>query len=60
MVLLSDEGMYPLSVFLSKINSGDTGLAFAAAVVYMIPSMLLFLYGEDALVEGISGSATLK
>ncbi len=60
LILLNDESMHPLSVFLSKINSGDTGLAFAVAVVYMMPSLLLFLYGEDALVNGIASSATLK
>ena len=60
LILLKDETMHPLSVFLSKINSGDTGLAFAVAVIYMVPSLLLFLYGEDALVDGIASSATLK
>lgn len=60
LILMKDEAMHPLSVFLSKINSGDTGLAFAVAVIYMVPSLLLFLYGEDALVNGIASSATLK
>ena len=49
-----------LSVFLSKINSGDTGLAFAVAVIYMMPSLLMFLYGEDYLVEGITYSGGIK
>ena len=52
--------MHPLSVFLSKINSGDTGLAFAVAVIYMMPSLLMFLYGEDYLVEGITYSGGIK
>ncbi len=60
LILLKDEAMHPLSVFLSKINTGDTGIAFAVAVIYMLPSLLLFLYGEDSLVEGIASSATLK
>ncbi|MBQ5317432.1 MAG: carbohydrate ABC transporter permease [Oscillospiraceae bacterium] len=60
LILLKDEAMHPLSVFLSKINTGDTGIAFAVAVIYMMPSLLLFLYGEDSLVEGIASSATLK
>ena len=60
LILLSDETLHPLSVFLSKINTQETGLAFAVAVIYMMPSLLLFLYGEDALVEGIASSATLK
>ena len=60
LILLSYESMHPLSVFLSKINSGDTGLAFAVAVIYMMPSLLMFLYGEDYLVEGITYSGGIK
>ena len=60
LILLSDETLHPLSVFLSKINSGDTGLAFAVAVIYMMPSLLMFLYGEEYLVEGITYSGGIK
>lgn len=56
LVMLQDEGMQPLSVFLSKVNVGDIGLAFAACALYMIPPLLIFLRGEDQLVEGISQS----
>lgn len=59
-VLLSDTEMHPLSVFLSQINSGETGLAFAVATIYMIPSILIFLYGEDYLVEGIMYQGGVK
>ena len=60
LILLSDQNMYPLSVFLSKINSGEIGLAFAVATIYMIPTVLMFLYGEDYLVEGIAYSGGIK
>ena len=60
LVLLSDEEMYPLSVFLSKINSAEVGVAFAVAVIYMIPTLLIFLYGEQYLVEGIANSGSVK
>lgn len=60
LILLSDPEMHPLSVFLSKINSGEISLAFAVASIYMIPSILVFLYGEEYLVEGISYSGGLK
>ena len=60
LILLSDETLHPLSVFLSKINSGDTGLAFAVAVIYMMPSLLMFLYGEEYLVEGITYTGGIK
>ena len=45
LILLQDAESQPLSVFLSSINAGEIGLAFAMATVYMIPSLLLFLHG---------------
>ena len=54
------EELYPLSIFLSQVNTNDAGLAFAAATVYMIPSLLIFLYSEDYLVEGIAYSGGIK
>ena len=60
LILLTDEELYPLSVFLSKINQGDTGIALAIAVIYMVPPVLLFLYSEDYLIDGISYSASVK
>jgi len=52
--------LHPLSVFLSEINTGDAGLAFAVASIYMIIPLLIFLYCEDYLVEGVSYSGGLK
>lgn len=60
LILLSDTEMHPLSVFLSKINTGEVGLAFAVATIYMIPAILMFLYGEEYLVEGIAYSGSVK
>ncbi len=59
LILLSDQDLYPLSVFLSKINEGDTGIALAIAVIYMVPPVLLFLYSEDYLIDGIAYSASV-
>ena len=53
LILLSNEQLHPLSVFLSRINSGEISLAFAVAVIYMVLPMMVFLYGEEYLVEGI-------
>ncbi len=60
LILLSDENKYPLSIFLSKINTGDIGLAFAAATIYMIPTILVFAYGEDELENGVMYSGDSK
>lgn len=60
LILLGDSDLHPLSVFLSKINSGEISLAFAVAVIYLVPPLLIFLYGEDYLVEGISYQGGIK
>ncbi|MDE6129682.1 MAG: carbohydrate ABC transporter permease [Lachnospiraceae bacterium] len=60
LILLSDAEKHPLSVFLSKINSGEIGLAFAVATIYMVPSLLVFLYGEEYLVDGITYQGGIK
>lgn len=56
LVLLTDVDKQPLSVFLSQINDSEIGIAFAASALYMIPPLLIFLWGEEYLVEGISRS----
>ena len=60
LILLNDAELQPLSVYLSTINAGEIGLAFAVATIYMIPSLLLFLHGEEYLVEGIAQSGSVK
>lgn len=60
LIMLSDSDKHPLSVFLSQINSGEVGLAFAVATIYMVPTILIFLYGEEYLVDGISYSGSVK
>ena len=59
-VLLQDAEKQPLSVYLSTINANEVGLAFAIATIYMVPSLLLFLHGEDYLVEGIAHQGSVK
>lgn len=60
LILLADGETHPLSVFLSKINSGEVGLAFAVATIYMVPTLLIFLYGEEYLVDGITYQGGVK
>lgn len=60
LIMFSSEELYPLSIFLSKISAGEIGLAFAVATIYMVPSLLVFMYGEDYLVEGITYQGGVK
>ena len=56
LILLKNVDKHPLSVFLSQINEKEIGIAFAASFIFMIPPLLMFLYGEKYLIEGISRS----
>lgn len=52
LILLEDKKQ-PLSIFLSQINQSELKVAFAAGVLFMIPSIFIFLKGEKQLLEGI-------
>ncbi len=60
LIMMPDSAYHPLSVFLSQINKGEIGLAFAVATIYMVPPILIFLYGEESLVDGIAYSGSVK
>lgn len=60
LILMTDSDMHPLSVFLSKINTGEIALAFAVASIYLIPTLLVYLYGEEYLLEGIAYQGGIK
>lgn len=53
LIFLDDPFKQPLSVYLSTINKGEQGVAFAASMLYMTPMLLLFLYAETYFIEGI-------
>jgi multiple sugar transport system permease protein len=56
LLFLTEPFRQPLSVYLAQIANGERGVAFASSVLYMTPMVLLFLYGEEQLVEGIQRS----
>ena len=60
LIMLDNTDAYPLSVFLSKIQADNIGIAFAASVIYMMPVLLMYLYGEDYVLEGIVSQAEVK
>jgi len=53
LIFLDDPLKQPLSVYLSRVNEGERGIAFAASMLYMTPMVLLFLYAESYFIEGI-------
>lgn len=53
LILLRGDSAHPLSAYLSEFNADEPGLAFAAAVTYMVPCLVLFLLGQRYLGEGV-------
>lgn len=56
LIFLDNEQMHPLSIFLSRINTSEMGVVFACGILYLVPALLVFLYGENYLIEGIQRS----
>ncbi len=54
--LVRRKEFWPLSLYLPEITAGKAGVAFAASVIMMTPALLLFLYGQKYLEQGIAAS----
>ena len=53
LVFIQDMYKQPLSLFLARISEEQMGSIFAVSCFYMIPVLIVFLYGQDYLIEGI-------
>ncbi len=53
MAFLEDARDWPLSLYLPQIEMAQAGYAFALSVVMLIPAVLVYALGQDALAEGI-------
>ena len=53
MTFLKNRSLWPLSLYLPDIAADRAGLALAASVTALIPAMLVFLYGQTYLEQGI-------
>ncbi len=54
--LVRKKELWPLSLYLPNITTDRAGVAFVASVIMMIPALLLFLYGQKYLEQGIAAS----
>ena len=53
---LKSAALYPLSVFLPATSLENAGVSFVSAVVTLLPSVFLFLLGQQYLEQGIIAS----
>ena len=56
LTFLKDKSLWPLSLFLPEINASNAGMAAAASVITLLPSLLIFLAGQNYLEQGIAAS----
>lgn len=54
MTYLKTKALWPLSLFLPEIEMADIGMGFGAALLMLIPALLLFLSCQDDLEQGIA------
>ena len=57
LTFLQTKSLWPLSLYLPNIEINKVGIAFVASIIAMMPSLLVFLYGQDYLEQGIMASA---
>ncbi len=56
LTFLQDKSRWPLSLFLPEIAVEKLGVAMAASLVILTPALLIFLYGQKYLEQGIIAS----
>lgn len=56
MTFLKTKAKWPLSLYLPNITAEKAGVSFCASIVMMLPAVLLFLWGQSYLEQGIAAS----
>lgn len=54
MTYIKDKQLWPLSLFLPQIGLEDMGMGFAAALLMLVPALLLFIGCQEDLEKGIA------
>lgn len=56
MTFLRDAELWPLSLYLTRIGESNIEVAMAASILTLLPTLLLFLYLQNYLIQGIQMS----
>lgn len=56
MTFLKTESKMPLSLYLPSITAVKAGVSFAASIIMLTPAVLVFLWGQEYLRQGIAAS----
>jgi len=55
-VFIRDSVAMPMSVYISTNLAGNMGIIFALSVMFMIPAMIIFIYGQEDMSTGLGYS----
>lgn len=58
LTFLRDKSLWPLSLYLPAISADNAGISLVASVIMLIPALLIFLFGQKYLEQGIIASGT--
>lgn len=56
LTFLKDKTLWPLSLYLPAMSSDNIGVSMVASVIMLIPALLIFLFGQKYLEQGITAS----
>lgn len=56
MTFLKTKSLWPLSLFLPEVSSGNVGFSMCASFAALLPAVFVFLIGQDYLEQGIAAS----
>lgn len=56
LTFLRDKTLWPLSLYLPNITADNVGVSLVASVIMLIPALLIFLFGQRYLEQGITAS----
>ena len=56
LVFLKEQTRWPLSLYLPTVTTDNAGASIVASVIMLIPALLIFLFGQKYLEQGISAS----
>lgn len=57
LTFLTNKSRLPLSLYLPNIATDNVGVSLAASVIMIMPTLLIFLFGQSYLEDGIRASA---
>ena len=56
LAFLKDSSLFPLSLYISRISTENIGISTVSAFIMLLPSLLVFFYGQTYLEDGIKAS----